>query len=54
MFLKGAQKTNMKLMFLTLAPLSSNLGHLARLSGELKELAKLHKIIILCLGKEIG
>jgi glycosyltransferase involved in cell wall biosynthesis len=42
----------MKLMFFTLAPFSSNLGHLARLSGELKELAKLHKISILCLGEK--
>ena len=44
----------MKLMFLTLAPFSSNLGHLARLSGELKELAKLHKISILCLGRKLN
>jgi glycosyltransferase involved in cell wall biosynthesis len=41
----------MKLMFLTLAPFSSRPGHLARLSGELHELAKLNEISILCLGE---
>lgn len=33
----------MKLMFLTFAPLSLNADHLARLSGELYDLAKLNK-----------
>lgn len=42
----------MKLMFLTLASLSSNAGHLARLSGELYDLAKLNEVSIVCLGKE--
>lgn len=41
----------MKLMFLTLAPISSNAGHLARLSTELYDLAKLNEINIVCLGK---
>lgn len=41
----------MKLVFLTLAPLSSNAGHLARLSTELYDLAKLNEISIICLGK---
>ncbi len=40
----------MKLMFLTLAPLSSNAGHLARLSTELYYLAELNEINIVCLG----
>jgi len=42
----------MKLVFLTLAPLSSNAGHLARLSFELRDLSKINEVSIICLGKD--
>lgn len=42
----------MKLKFITFFPLSSNAGHLARLSGELEKLSKSNEICILCLGKK--
>ncbi len=41
----------MRLLFLTLSPLSSNAGHLARLSAELNYLSESNKICIVCLGK---
>ncbi len=41
----------MKLMFLTFAPLSSNAGHLARLSLVLNDLSKLSEISIVCLSE---
>jgi hypothetical protein len=41
----------MKLVFLTFAPLSSNAGHLFRLSNELQYLSNLSKVTILCLNK---
>lgn len=41
----------MKLTFLTLAPFSSNPGHLARLAALLNELSMLNKVNIICLGK---
>ncbi|HEX6977098.1 MAG TPA: glycosyltransferase family 4 protein [Patescibacteria group bacterium] len=41
----------MRLMFLTFSTLSSNAGHLARLSRELKYLSQLNEISIVCLGK---
>lgn len=39
-------------MFLTFAPLSSNAGHLARFSFELRSLSILNEISIICLGKD--
>ncbi len=41
----------MKLVFLTFASLSSNAGHLFRLSNELQYLSNLSKVTILCLNK---
>ncbi len=42
----------MRLMFLTLSPLSSNAGHLSRLKGELEYLMNSNEISILCLYKK--
>jgi len=41
----------MKLVFLTFAPLTSNAGHLFRLSKELSYLSNLSKVTIMCLNK---
>ena len=42
----------MKIMFLTLSPISSNPGHLARFSMELNDLAKSNEISVVCFGEE--
>jgi glycosyltransferase involved in cell wall biosynthesis len=53
-FFSGDQKKrtcNMKLLFITFSPLSSNAGHIARLKLELSSLEKMCEVSIMCLGK---